>query len=79
MLTAIKKYKNGRNRVDFIKVVTQNPKSRFIQNTVIFGVEIINAKVEFEIDRDKGGFLKCEDCQRRFLTKLGLKIIHIVI
>ena len=30
-------------------------------------------KVEFEIARDKGGFLKCEDCQRRFITKIGFE------
>ena len=34
----------------------------------------MSTKVDFEIDRDKEGFLKCEDCQRRFLTKFGFKI-----
>ena len=34
----------------------------------------MSTKVEFEIARDKDGFLKCEDCQRRFQTKMGFKI-----
>ena len=34
----------------------------------------MSTKVEFEIARDKDGFLKCEDCQRRFQTKFGFKI-----
>ena len=34
----------------------------------------MSTKVDFEIARDKEGFLKCEDCQRRFLTKIVFRI-----
>ena len=30
-------------------------------------------KPEFEIIRDKYGFLKCEGCPRRFVTKIGFE------
>ena len=33
----------------------------------------MSTNVDFEIARDKDGFLKCEDCQRRFLTKIGFE------
>ena len=33
----------------------------------------MSTKVEFVIARDKDGFLKCEDCQRRFLTNIGFE------
>ena len=33
----------------------------------------MSTKFEFEIARDNNGFLNCEDCQRRFITKIGFE------
>ena len=33
----------------------------------------MSKKIEFEIALDKFVFLKCEDCPRRFITKMGFE------